>query len=209
LCVDFVDVAFVSAGRDSMINLWKENGDCASTMTAHRGTVNFLSEVSYDLQLKLNAPVNSPQTTPLMLSTGSDNVIKIWDLKRMRSASEIMMTSGSGLLTKAVWVGPSVVSCSNGGMVKLFQYCPVNADASGSDNAVIADMSGGAGYLSPSDPMMYGADDSSVTAVQAGKAEWRCKDLACHSQACTDLLSTSQYVAVSSKSGQIFKWNRC
>jgi WD40 repeat protein len=179
-----------------------------STLTAHRGTVNFLSEVSYDLQLKVNAPQGTAPS-PLMLSTGSDNVIKIWDLKRMRSASEIM-TSGSGLLTKAVWIGPAVMSCSNGGMVKLFQYSPTPPSGAGhEDNSALA------GHASPvHDVSQQNAtlsafgDDSSVTAIQAGKAEWRCRDLACHSQACTDLLSTSQYVAVSSKSGQIFKWNR-
>lgn len=171
-----------------------------STLTAHRGTVNFLSEVSNDLQLRPNAPAGVP-ASPLMLSTGSDNVIKIWDLKRMRSVSEIM-TSGSGLLTKAVWVGPAVMSCSNGGAVKLFQYCPAVVGTSQEEYA--------AGYLSP---MNEGGgvhqnnvpDDASIG---AGKAEWLSRDLACHSQPCTDLLSGSQFVAVSSKSGQIFKWNR-
>ena len=194
-------------------------GNCLATLTAHRGTVNFLSEVNFELQLKPSnssaaTSVNSQFTSPLMLSTGSDNAIKIWDLKKMRAASEISVV-GSGSLTKAVWVGPSVVACTNSGAVKLYQYAPLPSSVSFA--GIGGPGSPGGDVISSSMQGIPFADDASVGSLQGGgggggggikAAEWITKDLGMHNQACTDLLSTDHYVATASKNGQIFRWTR-
>ena len=63
----------------------------AST-TAHRGTVAFLSDIHYGFPYR-----NGSYTCnhPLMLSLGSDNVIKIWDLKRLKAVHEIQASSAN------------------------------------------------------------------------------------------------------------------
>jgi WD40 repeat protein len=46
----------------------------------------------------------NPLGTPLMLSAGSDNIVKLWNMKRFKSVSEFNIGSNKGQLTKAVWV---------------------------------------------------------------------------------------------------------
>ena len=166
----------------------------------HRGTVNFLSEVGSELQLKANTAQAAPSSS-LMLSTGSDNVVKVWDLKRMKAVSEIN-TAGWGSLTKAVWAGPAVVACTNSGSVRLLQYAPSLAVA-----VAVPVMSNGADAAAVAAGMQF-ADDASISSLQGGKADWTSKEMGAHGQACTDLLSTRSFVASASKSGQIFKWIR-
>ena len=62
----------------------------AASTTAHRGTVTFLSDIHY------NFPYRNGSYTcnhPLMLSLGSDNAIKIWDLKRLKAVHEIQASN--------------------------------------------------------------------------------------------------------------------
>jgi WD40 repeat protein len=63
-------------------------GDCLGTRPGHRGAVNFLSDLNFDLNLKISSKLNT-FGVPLMLSSGADNIIKIWDMKRFKCVSEV------------------------------------------------------------------------------------------------------------------------
>ncbi len=160
-------LSFLSAGRDSMLNMWSANGDCISSQTAHRGAATFLSEINYAAVLRQGG---AAVATPLLASLGADNVAKIWDLRRLKPVAEIASPAAAGNVTKAVWCGQSLVVSGSAGLVR--QYDQVSAGE------------GGTG------------------------AEWTAgRDLATHSQACSDLISADGFVASGSRSGQIFAWN--
>eukprot|EP01035_Chromulina_nebulosa_P021848 gene21848-28279_t len=193
-------LSFLSAGRDSMINSWSANGDCLASTTAHRGTVTFLSDIHY------NFPYRNGSYTcnhPLMLSLGSDNAIKIWDLKRLKAVHEIQASNcnananlgsnnaainasspaqpNSNVMSKAVWVGQAFVTASTSGAMKLYENI---SNTSSSSNF------------------------SSEGAISSGViTDWSCRDLVSHSQGCTDLISSEIFVASSSKSGKILRWS--
>ena len=100
-----------------MINLWTANGDCVVSQQSHRGSVAFLSDINYNRVSNLCGP--------LLLSLGTDNMIKLWDLKKFKSIFEQPVTqqsncSNSGSLSKAVWVGQSFVTASSSGVLKLY-----------------------------------------------------------------------------------------
>lgn len=88
-------VAFVSAGKDHMINFWTNSGDCIASHTAHRGSISYLSEVFYPSMInggeKLGILPNSIWSNSLahLLSIGNDNTIKLWDLKKCKNILEI------------------------------------------------------------------------------------------------------------------------
>lgn len=82
---------------------------------------------------------------PLMLSLGSDNVIKIWDLKKMRAVHELPAgmppaSAGGGggggpspsvaSLSKAVWTGQSFVVASASGMIRIYENSPFQSPSS-------------------------------------------------------------------------------
>jgi WD40 repeat protein len=170
---------FVSGGRDSMLHLWSTNGDWA---------VNFLSDLNFDLNLKISSKLNT-FGVPLMLSSGADNIIKIWDMKRFKCVSEVQIGSVTGPLTKAVWAGQCIVAAS-GGNIRVWECVPDYEDDE-------KDRSGG------------GLTGSQVLKkCRKINVEWQSRSMASHAQMCTDLISTDTFVASSSKSGQIFRWLR-
>ena len=173
--------SFVSGGRDSMINLWTASGDCVGTQAAHRGSVSFLSDLNFNLQYR-------PATAgaPMMFSLGTDNMVKIWDLKRFKTVVEFSVPL-PGTLTKGVWADQFIVTASSNGSVKVWNYTS-------------SSLGGGvcAGEA---------AVDSSLTSLTRS-SDWTSKELSSHSQACTDLISTDTFVASSSKSGHIYRWEK-
>jgi WD40 repeat protein len=176
------DVAsFVSAGRDSTMNIWTANGDCISTHTAHKSTVNFLSEIHFNFLYK-----PSLQGCPTIISLGGDNNMKIWDLKRFRLVSNIPMSPASGNATKAVWVNQAIVTSSSNGSVKMWTYLPTSSNNANNDASSIAEGTVGEGTSSDC---------------------WVSSDLAGHQHPCTDLISADQFLASASKSGQIHVYN--
>lgn len=190
--------SFVSAGRDSMVNLWTASGSCVGTQAAHRGSVNFLSDINCKLQYRPGL-----SGTPMMFSIGADSAVKIWDLKRFKIITDIQVPpsaasgaaavaaagggSGPSAVTKGVWAGQSIVTGGSSGNLKLWDYT--------------ASSGGGA-----SDS--FSASDSSSLTGGKDTTTWVSRDLTAHTQTCTDLISTDRFVASASKSGQILRWER-
>jgi hypothetical protein len=175
-------------------------GDCIGAQPGHRGAVTFFSDFNYNFSMvglsgKHRTPkasgvlLSTPytQSVPMMLSCGADNIVKIWDMKRFRTVSEVAVGSQGGALTKAVWVGPNALVTANGGSIRLWERVPEypsqipgqSLDSSFMDNS---------------------SDAGAVNYV------WRSRSLATHAQACTDILSTEHFIASGSKSGQILYW---
>lgn len=153
-----------------MINMWTADGDCVGSQAAHRGSVNFLSDINCNLNYRgfLGAP--------MMFSLGSDNVIKLWDLKRFKSSAEIAMPTN---VTKGVWAGESIITSGPTGAVTCWNYA----------NTRVVDAGAG--------PSL------SVSRDACPANAWTGKSLTCHSAACTDLISTESFVASSAKNGQV------
>jgi len=114
-----------------------------------------------------------------MVSLGADYVIKVWDLKRFKTYAEIPSPQSAGNLSKAVWCGQSLIVSSNSGVIRQYENIPTTSTT------------------------------TSTAAEEGGKDknEWVGRDLTSHTQASTDLISTENFVASSSKSGQILRWN--
>ena len=136
------------------------------------------------------------------MSVGADNIIKIWDMKRFKCISEILVGSATGPLTKAVWNGngQSVITAS-GGNIRIWdlksEHTTTELNEKQNQNSISNSES--RGYLKSEGP---GSGSGSSA------PEWRSRGLGSHAQTCTDLISTDSYVASSSKSGQIFRWSR-
>lgn len=143
-------VAFVSAGKDHMINFWTSSGDCIASHTAHRGSISYLSEVFYPSLInggleKINSNCLWSNSLPHLLSIGNDNTIKLWDLKKCKNVLEIPSaislppstilspsnpSSSSpsspspclGTITRAVWTGPygGFMTATSSGIVRTF-----------------------------------------------------------------------------------------
>lgn len=130
---------------------------------------------------------------PMMLSAGADNIVKVWNMKKFKCVSEIQIGTVTGPLTKAAWVGQSVVTAS-GGNIRLWDYnkhdCYSEPSEMKSSNTIFESRA------------VSAKPDSSPF------SEWGSKILGSHAQTCTDLISTDQYVASSSKSGQIYRWSK-
>lgn len=172
--------------------MWNASGDCIGSQPGHRGAVNYLSEINTTLKLRFSSMKGSACGLPLMLSAGADNILKVWDMKRFKCLSEVQIGASTGPLTKAAWVGRSIVTAS-GGLVRLWDYNKNDIPES-SEMKVSTSFDGRGVPLRP--------DGTPVS------CEWRSRCLGSHAQICTDLISTDHFVASSSKSGQIFRWER-
>lgn len=180
--------------------MWNATGDYLGSQPGHRGAINFLSDFNSNLDLRFMQSKYSTVGVPMLLSVGADNIIKIWDMKRFKCVSEIQIGSATGPLTKAVWVGKSVVTAS-GGNIRFWDHKIENLNVSSSESFDKNNNSNGNGN---------GAESrgSNKTETATSQSEWKSRGLGSHAQTCTDLISTDSYVASSSKSGQIFRWSR-
>jgi WD40 repeat protein len=194
-------LAFLSAGRDAMLNFWNYSGDCISSQNAHRGHIAYLSPVCTSFS-RASASINTPYScygqglpAPMVVSVGTDNVLKVWDLKRIRCCAEIsvalsgMNVQGIGNINKVCWTSPtSFVSTSTTGAIKLFEkdslphpYTAV-ATATAPPTAAL----------------------SSTSA--ADNHDWKLHDLKYHHSACTDVVSNESFLSVGAKNGRILRW---
>ena len=171
-------VAFVSAGRDSMLHSWTAVGECIGAQAGHRGPVACISDIKSGLSYEPSASHGAP----IMLSSGADGLTKLWDMRRMKVISEISSPSTAtqtGPVTKIVWLGESFVTATASGSVLLWNHKSV-VDTS------------------------FGSLSGSI----AGKSDWLSYSLGEHSFSCTDLIASDTFLACSSKSGVIFKWKK-
>lgn len=173
-------------------NIWNASGDCIGSQPGHRGAVNYLSEINTTLKLRFCSMKSSACGLPLIISAGADNIVKVWDMKRFKCLSEFQIGPSTGPLSKAVWVGRSIVTAS-GGHVRLWDYNK-NGCLESSEMKLSNSFDGQGVPLRP--------DGSPAS------SEWRSRSLGSHAQICTDLISTDHFMASSSKSGQIFRWER-
>jgi hypothetical protein len=186
--------AVVSAGRDSMINIWSASGDCLSSQAAHRGTVSFLSDINYSAGLSGYSYAYSAQqglntksvyaspfgNNPLMLSLGADGAIKLWDLKRFKCISEVAPSAQAGNSTKAVWCAEGFLTGSNTGAVRLYEHS-ASVDLTGGQGSARdfeAEYVARSGSGSPG-ALNYGSALPGIPA--SGPAEWLVRDLGVHS----------------------------
>ena len=197
--------SIISAGRDSMVNVWSASGDCLSSQAAHRGSVTFLSDINYPgggssyihaysaaHGLNNKASYHNPAFThPTMVSLGSDGAIKVWDVRRFKCISEISPTtsssSQSGNSTKAVWCSQGLITGSNTGAVRLYEHS-AGLDAPGTArdptalNSGYETAGGETSYLrsgsgSPG-ALQHGAYLGITTATSS--QDWMVRDLAMH-----------------------------
>ena len=170
--------------------MWNATGECIGSQAGHRGAVNSLSEINSNLHLKLSQLKYGTVGLPLMMSLGADHIIKIWDMKRFKCVSEVNIGAATGPLTKAIWVGQSIVTAS-GGNIRIWDHNHKTDNNSSESERPKVDSSGGP-----------------LSGPTPGVSEWRPRGLGSHAQTCTDLISTDSFIASASKSGQIFKWSR-
>ena len=182
--------------------MWNATGDYLGSQPGHRGAINFLSDFNSNLDLRFMQSKYSTVGVPMLLSVGADNIIKIWDMKRFKCVSEIQIGSATGPLTKAVWVGKSVVTAS-GGNIRFWDHKIENLNVSSSESFDKNNNSNSNGNGNGAE-----SRGSNKTETATSQSEWKSRGLGSHAQTCTDLISTDSYVASSSKSGQIFRWSR-
>jgi len=178
--------SFASGGRDSVVNLWTNNGNCVGSVSSHRQGVHYLSDINlfnFNASAKSTESAKGGKTTgrvmPTIFSIGGEGSIKIWDLKRFKAVGDINVYSADVRnsdstkeisdgskppLTRGVWAHQSIVS------------------SHGKEGSIT----------------MWSSDGST--------GAWSSQNLAQHGSGCTDLLSTNSFVASASKTGSIFRW---
>jgi WD40 repeat protein len=191
------DASIVSAGRDSMVNVWSSNGSCVASQAAHRGSVAFLSELSccpgasaasaaaasaghgYSYGCYNTRSVFSGGGAlgagghPLMISLGTDGMIKLWDMKRFKCVSEINPSpmpvqqpgpggapgavAVGGTFTKAVWCPQGFIAGSNSGVVRLYEHTSSSSyTGAGIAGSEVGAGAGAGGGLEPGDASSSG-----------------------------------------------------
>eukprot|EP01038_Epipyxis_sp_PR26KG_P014312 gene14312-19196_t len=201
---------FISGGRDSMLNIWNANGDCIHSQSAHKGSLLFLSDINYNYRQYnnnnklsaidrlngnnlLNQSYNNISSSnssiiiiPSVISIGSDNSIKVWDMKKYKLMNEITNNNQNGNITKAVWTSSqSFITGSSTGAIRLYENNNNNLE-----NNIIMD-----------------ENNNSKINNNNGVDPWSYRELTMHNQSCTDLIATESFFASSSRSGQICRWN--
>jgi WD40 repeat protein len=193
--------SLVSYARDSMLCFYSSSGDILSCHTAaHRGTITALSDIQHfprPLTASTSSSGSSSGGNTLFLSSGADNIVKIWDMKRMKCLSELSQFQHSsssaagavGVLQKLAWCRGGFIAGSNTGQLRYFT------------------------------PLLAGAEEPYVGSAGAGK-EYHMVDLPSFSPssassgnstlntsaACTDIVSNSHLVACASRNGKILCW---
>ena len=174
----------ISAGRDANLHFWTPSGRCVASLAAHRGGAACLSDV------RMTPADSAYGGAPIVLSSGMDGIVKLWDLRRQKHLSDI----NCGSVTKVVWSGwgdSFVTAYGASGVVRLWQPKPVTA--------------GGHGIL-PSESMDSLDSSGSLLGSLGGRGEWESHDLVSSDSPCTDIKSNGQQLAVSFKNGQILRW---
>ena len=109
-----------------MLHVWNLNGECIGTQAVHRGAVSCLSNIRTDLGFNY-----ATQGSPLILSGGSDGLMRLWDLKRLKLLSEV----NSGVVNKIIWAGQAAITGGANGCVRLWNYVlnPSDSNSAGGE----------------------------------------------------------------------------
>ena len=162
--------SFVSGGRDSSINLWTADGDCVGSQTSkNRSSITMLSDINANLAFRSGVP--------FLFSLSSDNIVRLFDLRRFKFATEFTVPGPS--LIKAVWAGQSIFTTSSSGDIR--RWFP-------SSNSLLPQSERG-GVATSKDDFI-----------------WQSQQLTSHTAGATDLISTEKFVASSSRSGEIIRF---
>lgn len=181
-------LAFLSGGRDSMINLWTSSGDCIGTQAAHRGSVHYISEVKKEF---------FSSGSPAIVSLGADNMMKLWDLKKFRPIFETSFSLD--VASKAVWRGKSVITGSSSGIIREWKIQLMNVNQSDGYNSMIENDVESVNSSSGSNSLL----NSSIEGI-ASNYGFQGLDIGQVGSSCTDLISNDTVVVCGSKSGQIW-----
>ena len=106
---------FLSAARDGIMSLWAADGTCLASQGAHRTAVTCMSDVqppSGDLKALLRV------AGPGVVTSGQDGVVRVWDVARMKVASEFSLPN----VMKVAWFNQSVVTGSASGEMYVWDY---------------------------------------------------------------------------------------
>lgn len=162
--------SFVSGGRDSSMNLWTADGDCVGSQTSkNRSSITMLSDINANLAFRSGVP--------FLFSLSSDNIVRLFDLRRFKFATEFSVPGPS--LVKAVWAGQSIFTTSSSGDIRRW-------------------------FPSATTHLAQSEQGGATTAKD--DITWQSQQLLSHTAGATDLISTEKFVASSSRSGEIIRF---
>lgn len=105
--------SFISGARDGMINIWTTNGDCLGSQGAHRNAVNCMSEIQSSDNITDNTIIDNPN----IITSGADNIVKIWDVKRLKLQSEFICSN----VMKVAWFHSLIITGNSTGQMLLWE----------------------------------------------------------------------------------------
>jgi WD40 repeat protein len=105
---------FLSAARDGIMSLWSSDGSCLASQGAHRTAVTCMSDVQSHSDLKNTIEVSGP----CVITSGMDNIVRLWDVRRMKVATEFSLPN----VVKVAWFNQSVITGSSSGEMYVWDY---------------------------------------------------------------------------------------
>jgi serine/threonine protein kinase/WD40 repeat protein len=120
--------SFVSGARDGMISSWASDGNCLGSQGAHRNSVNCMSE----FQSLDNNSERAVTENPNFITAGADQLVKIWDTKRLKLLSEFTAAN----VVKVAWFHSSVVVGTSTGQMTIWEVNTSGGATSSEQSAV-------------------------------------------------------------------------
>jgi hypothetical protein len=105
--------SFLSGARDGMISSWSSDGNCLGSQGAHRNSVNCMSE----LQSLDNHSDASVGENPNLITAGADQLVKVWDIRRLKLVSEFTAPN----VVKVAWFHSNVVVGTSTGQMMVWE----------------------------------------------------------------------------------------
>jgi len=105
---------FLSAARDGIMSLWSSDGSCLASQGAHRTAVTCMSDVQSHSDLKDLLHVSGP----CVVTSGMDSIVRVWDVRRMKIASEFSLPN----VVKVAWFNQSVITGSSSGEMYIWDF---------------------------------------------------------------------------------------
>jgi serine/threonine protein kinase/WD40 repeat protein len=122
--------SFLSGARDGMINSWTSEGNCLGSQGAHRNSVNCMSEI----HSFLSGGGGLEQQQQVLITGGADNLIKVWDVKRLKLLSQFTC----GNVVKVAWFHTKVVVGTSTGQMMLWDPSSSSSSADTSSSSLFS-----------------------------------------------------------------------